>query len=236
MEHDYHKQGIPSRATEQDVYDSLAGTWCPPDFLPTTHNPTTGVSGVSSVRFAHDRINGAFRGFGFVEFVSIGAATDFYESGGCDHWEVLGCRLHVSYAKSGQLGTAPDAVARDWICERCHAVNFARRTECFKCSCERPPADKRIHVDADAPSNIVKVSGFDAMATTSDDMYSLAAAYAPVQEVRCLTLWTSLPLFCDTGAHGARQDHRRPPRPRVFALPLGGGRGKAGQPPQRRGL
>lgn len=171
------------------------------------------VHGVQSVRFLRDRDTGAFRGYGFIEFHTTESATALLHQQRSHPLVLHGARLALAYAKTGGAGGyrgdgyghrgdygGPSATSshgdppggdggssshtpKDWVCERCKAINFARRFECFKCCTARPPPESRITVDADAPTNIVKVTGFDAYSTTNEHLYYLAAAVAPVQEV-----------------------------------------------------
>ena len=63
---------------------------------------------------------------------------------------------------SGATGAAGgnDSIATnqlDWICPMCTSVNFARRLECFQCMAVRPANPKRVTVDTDGPSPVLKV-------------------------------------------------------------------------------
>ncbi len=161
------------------------------------------MHGVESVRFLRDRDTGAFRGYGFIEFRSTEDATALLHHHHTHPLTLHGARLSLAYARTGggaaggrgdRHGGAPGGAPwpdqgasrdapKDWVCERCKAINFARRLECFKCCTARPPPETRITVDADAPTNIVKLTGFDAHGTTHDQLYYLAASLVAVQEV-----------------------------------------------------
>jgi len=99
----------------------------------------------------------------------------------------------------------PAQVHGDWECDACRAVNFARRSRCYKCSQERPtrprlvgdghaatlltPAPVRSDVegryDAAAPTatlvlyNLSKYSG-------EPEISEVMRAYAPVRDVKLL--------------------------------------------------
>lgn len=62
-------------------------------------------------------------------------------------------------APGGAAPSAPEASHSqlDWICPMCTSVNFARRLECFQCMALRPTDPKRVIVDSDGPSPVLKV-------------------------------------------------------------------------------
>jgi hypothetical protein len=56
-----------------------------------------------------------------------------------NHKEFMGCELKVEESKQrGGKGDKGDRGGRemkpgDWTCFKCNAMNFARRSECFRC-------------------------------------------------------------------------------------------------------
>ena len=43
----------------------------------------------------------------------------------------------------------------------CQTVNFARRTECHRCSAARPANPQRVSAEPEAPSAVLKVSNLE---------------------------------------------------------------------------
>jgi hypothetical protein len=47
------------------------------------------------------------------------------------------------------------------VCDMCQTVNFARRTECHRCSAVRPANPQRVSAEPEPPSAVLKVSGVE---------------------------------------------------------------------------
>ncbi|KAJ9526592.1 hypothetical protein QJQ45_017649, partial [Haematococcus lacustris] len=158
-------------------------------------------SGVVGTRLIRDRHTGGHRGFGFIDFGSVDAAKAMMDgclqSGGLT---LGGRQLVLDYTQSlapgtgeaggGSVGGA--AGHQDWLCDMCSSVNFARRLECFQCSSARPANPRKVPVDLDGPSPVLKVSCVEAN-TGEDVLAQLFASVAAVKDIR---------LVCDryTGA------------------------------------
>ncbi|KAG1670384.1 hypothetical protein FOA52_000144 [Chlamydomonas sp. UWO 241] len=71
----------------------------------------------------------------------------------------------------------------DWLCGMCASVNFARRTECYKCSAVQPENPTRVAHDGDGPGAVLKVSNLDADCAESA-LRALFSAAVPVIDVR----------------------------------------------------
>lgn len=84
-------------------------------------------------------------GFAFVEYDDSRDADDAVA--GMDGREIRGCRLRVEVSRGGarRSGGGGDIEMKpgDWKCEKCHIVNFARRTECFRCGAPKPRSRSR---------------------------------------------------------------------------------------------
>jgi len=66
---------------------------------------------------------------------------------------VLGAALTLEYGRR----RAPATSATDWLCERCNAVNFARRSRCYQCQ-DPKPARPRVVGDREGTALLTAAS------------------------------------------------------------------------------
>uniref|UniRef100_A0A7R9Z590 RNA-binding protein n=1 Tax=Chlamydomonas euryale TaxID=1486919 RepID=A0A7R9Z590_9CHLO len=160
---------------------------------------------IVAIRLSRDRISQQSRGFAFVDFASENDAARLVEHADCEPLFVGGARLTVEFSidpapgRSSTVAQAPisrpaAADSRfDWMCSMCNSVNFARRTECYKCSAAQPANPQRAPSDMDGPSTVLKVSNLDPDCSETT-LSSLFSAHAPLLDVRLvLDKFTGMP-------------------------------------------
>lgn len=117
-----------------------------------------------------------------------------------EHYEAHGVSLEgrplaLDYApSSATVHQVPGSAAplADWLCNMCGAVNFARRLECYQCTCERPPNAQRVTAEAEIRSRILKVTGDGDREGKAVPMCCMARAFAKNQPLFGAALWISL--------------------------------------------
>ncbi|PNH12413.1 RNA-binding protein 5, partial [Tetrabaena socialis] len=151
-----------------------------------------GFPGLLSVKLVRTRGTGQSRGHAFVEFATEADAAVLMETKARYSLQLGGQTLRLEYAANATL-FASAVNSLDWVCEMCSVVNFARRTECHKCSTARPSNPQRISAEADAPSPILKVSNLEPH-ISDDDLRAAFLAHVSVKDVRVvLDKYTGLP-------------------------------------------
>ncbi|KXZ56739.1 hypothetical protein GPECTOR_1g666 [Gonium pectorale] len=151
-----------------------------------------GFPNLQSVKLVRCRTTGLSRGAAYVEFASEADAAVLMETKARYSLTLGGQMLRLEYAQSLPAAAGPHPAA-DWICDMCAAVNFARRTECHKCSTARPANPQRAAAELHAPSAILKVSNLEPQ-VTDEDLRSLFLAHVSVRDVRLvLDKYTGLP-------------------------------------------
>ncbi|XP_012436673.1 SUPPRESSOR OF ABI3-5 isoform X4 [Gossypium raimondii] len=187
-------KGLSQKTTEEDLYQILA------EWGPLRH-----------VRVIKERHSGISRGFAFIDFPSVGAASTMMERIGDDGLVVDGRKLFFEYskptggtggpfgndnaAKSGHSVHRGITVPSDWMCTICGCVNFARRTSCFQCNEPRtddaPAADISLSHSTSlgkkgtdsGPTHVLVVRGLDENADEEMLRYEFSK-HAPIKDLR----------------------------------------------------
>ncbi|TYJ03847.1 hypothetical protein E1A91_A12G055300v1 [Gossypium mustelinum] len=188
-------KGLSQKTTEEDLYQILA------EWGPLRH-----------VRVIKERHSGISRGFAFIDFPSVGAASTMMERIGDDGLVVDGRKLFFEYSskptggtggpfgndnalKSGHSVHRGITVPSDWMCTICGCVNFARRTSCFQCNEPRtddaPAADISLSHSTSlgkkgtdsGPTHVLVVRGLDENADEEMLRYEFSK-HAPIKDLR----------------------------------------------------
>lgn len=156
---------------------------------------------------------GASRGFAFVDFPSVEYAEYFVNSfagsyGDPDAPQLIidNRAVQLDYGDSNKSSHSggPDRGSHhdsghsgkggDWLCDKCGCQNFARRTECYRCSVPRPadaqvvqagapPAYDEPESDNNPPSSTLVVRGM-AYTTTEETVLATFRQYGLVKDAR----------------------------------------------------
>ena len=165
--------GLPEWATERHLRELFAG-----------HQQN-----LHRVEVIRDRVTGHSRGFAFVAFDSVEVAkavVESQESQDCEggqggrerereegealqlplvnvRMEIEGHRLLARYSTGRNQ---KHGCQQDWLCNHCGALNFSRRSSCFRCT--KPKGSGAAHVSETSraeivapPSNILKVRNLE---------------------------------------------------------------------------
>ncbi|XP_039048991.1 SUPPRESSOR OF ABI3-5-like isoform X4 [Hibiscus syriacus] len=186
---------LSQKTTEEDLYKILA------EWGPLRH-----------VRVIKERHSGISRGFAFIDFPSVGAASTMMERIGDDGLVVDGRKLFFEYSSKPTGGTGGPfgnenavklglsnhrgiTVPCDWMCTICGCVNFARRTSCFQCIEPRtdnaPAADISLSHSTSlgkkgaesGPTHVLVVRGLDENADEEMLRYEFSK-HAPIKDLR----------------------------------------------------
>ncbi|KAJ6867534.1 SUPPRESSOR OF ABI3-5-like isoform X5 [Populus alba x Populus x berolinensis] len=183
-------KGLSQKTTDEDLYQILA------EWGPLRH-----------VRVIKERNSGISRGFAFIDFPSVGAASAMMDRIGDDGLVVDGRKLFFEYSSKPTGGVGGPfgqdisgqhrkiTVPSDWMCTICGCINFARRTSCFQCNEPRaddaPPADIALSNPPSlgkkgfeaGPTHVLVVRGLDENADEEMLRYEFSK-HAPIKDLR----------------------------------------------------